>query len=115
MVAASAAVERIDRSRDTPEKRAEKRKMILRHKQFQFMFATATAHEMCHIFVGYICQNGLHARLATPPGITHLDYGNDQSYAARGLAQGESGRWFENKLFGGTLEFYKDSNDDDGQ
>jgi hypothetical protein len=115
MVAASAAVDRIDRSRDTPEVRAERRKMISRHKHFQFMFATATVHELCHIFLGYISQDGRNGRLSTPPRITHLDYGTHQAPDVDGVFPGESGRWLENKLFGGTLEFYRDSGDDNGQ
>ena len=115
MVSASAAVDRIDRGRDTSEARAERRKMMLRHKHFQFMFATATAHEMCHIFVGYLVQNILQGNVSTPPEITHLDYGIHQGVDANGDYMGESGRWFENKLFGGTLEFYRDSGDDNGQ
>ena len=105
MVSASAAVDRIDRGRDTSEARAERKKMLLRHKHFQFMFATATAHEMCHIFVGYLSQNRRHGGRSTPPGITHLDYGRHQGADMYGRYPGESGRWFENKLFGGTLEF----------
>lgn len=115
MVNASAAVDRIDRGRDSSAARAQRRKMLLRHKNFQFMFATATAHEICHIFLGFISQQGRHGRLATPPSITHLDYGRGQPGDIDGLAQGESGRWVESKLFGGSLEFYQDRDDDDGQ
>ncbi|KAF5974962.1 hypothetical protein FBULB1_7589 [Fusarium bulbicola] len=115
MVNASAAVDRIDRGRDSSAARAQRRKMLLRHKHFQFMFATATAHEICHIFLGFISQQGRHGRLATPPSITHLDYGRGQPGDIDGLAQGESGRWVESKLFGGSLEFYQDRDDDDGQ
>lgn len=85
--------------------------MLLRHKYFQFMFAVATAHEICHAFLGYISQNGVHGELSTPPNITHLDYGRPQNDEPAG----ESGRWFENALFGGSLEFYYDPTDDMGQ
>ncbi|KAI7767226.1 hypothetical protein LZL87_009628 [Fusarium oxysporum] len=115
MVNASAAVDQIDRSRESSAARAQRKKMLLRHKHFQFMFATATAHDICHIFLGFISQQGRHGRLATPPSITHLDYGRGQPGDIDGLAQGESGRWVENKLFGGSLEFYQDRDDDNGQ
>ena len=115
MVSASAAVDRIDRGRDTSEARAERKKMMLRHKHFQFMFATATVHELCHIFVGYLGQSCRHGNVSTPPEISHLDYARDQGVDENGDYMGESGRWFENKLFGGTLEYYQDRSDDSGQ
>ncbi|KAM0205763.1 hypothetical protein ACHAQI_008762 [Fusarium lateritium] len=115
MVAASRAVDELSRGRDTSDRRAMRKKMLLRHKHFQFMFATATAHEMCHIFVGYINQNGRHARNQTPELITHLDYARYQPTDIDGSKSGESGRWFENKLFGGSIEFYYDRADDSAQ
>jgi hypothetical protein len=115
MVAASRAVDELNRGRDTAERRAMRNKMLLRHKHFQFMFATATAHEMCHIFVGYINQGGRHARGGTPEFLSHLDYAKSQPTTIDGRKSGESGRWFENKLFGGSIEFYYDKTDDIAQ
>ncbi|KAF4443138.1 hypothetical protein F53441_11537 [Fusarium austroafricanum] len=117
MCNASAAIDRIDQARNSSSAaRAERKKMILRHKHFQFMFAAATVHEICHIFVGYISQDGRHGGgFGTPPSITHLNYGRQQRRDAGGRIQGESGRWVENRLFGGTLEFYQNNNDDAGQ
>lgn len=117
MISASKAVDELGRSRETSEGRAMRKKMLLRHKHFQFMFATATAHELCHAFYGYISQNGKHGRDDTPPEITHLDYGVHQQDEADdpGAGKGESGRWVENILFGGSLEFYRDTSEDNAQ
>ncbi|KAM0551353.1 hypothetical protein ACHAPJ_008461 [Fusarium lateritium] len=120
MIRASRAVDELERNRATPEGRSMRNKMLLRHKHFQFMFATATAHEICHAFLGYISQNGRHGDLATPPTISHLDYGgyqptSDDEDDDDVNRRGEAGRWVENRLFGGSLEFYRDRNDDDGQ
>ncbi|KAK7416157.1 hypothetical protein QQX98_005354 [Neonectria punicea] len=75
---------------------------------------------MCHAFLGYISQNGTLGGgtlgdLDTPPEITHLDYGASEIVGKNGVIKGEAGRWVENELFGGSLEFYRDHNDDDGQ
>lgn len=74
------------------------------------MFAVATSHELCHAFVGYLAQNSQNDTSYTPPNISHLNHG----YFDEGgePLQGESGRWFENQLFGGSFEFYYDSQDD---
>ncbi|KAK2759805.1 hypothetical protein FQN54_002539 [Arachnomyces sp. PD_36] len=66
---------------------------------FQFMFAVAIAHEIGgHLFVTFITQG----RPITPPNITAPGYGGQQS-------GGESGRAFESALFGGCVEFYRNS------
>lgn len=45
----------------------------------------------------------------TPDGITHLDYGSYFSVHLNMPVQGrESGRWLENFLYGGSIEYYAD-------
>ncbi|KFA64291.1 hypothetical protein S40285_06073 [Stachybotrys chlorohalonatus IBT 40285] len=84
-----------------------KRKMSKRHKHFLFMFGFVTAHELCHAFVGYLSQQCHRSVRFTPPAITHIGYGTS--------TRGEAGRFFEGLLLGGSLQFYKDVNDDDRQ
>jgi hypothetical protein len=82
--------------------------LLDRHKQFQFVFAIATAHELCHVFVAYLSRNTNNGERFTPGGVTFLEYGESEEV-------GESGRFIENLLFGGAMEWYRDRNDDDGQ
>ncbi|RSM08105.1 hypothetical protein CEP52_004888 [Fusarium oligoseptatum] len=83
------------------------RKMSARFRTFLFMFAIATAHELTHLFVGYLAQGQDSTLSYTPPTLSYLNY--------TGPSRGESGRWLESLLFGGSIEFYRDSLDDDGQ
>lgn len=99
-----------DAQPNTKQGRAQRQKLLLRHKVYLFMFSVGTAHELCHLFVGYIRGNGLYGRAGTPHEVDHLTYGIEQS-----TDKGESGRWVENKLFGGSLEFYSNRADDDDQ
>ena len=95
----------------------QQKKMLERFKDYQFLFGVATAHELCHAFVHYLSKYYLPGDF-TPPRVTHLDYGLDPEVSVNeGVKEkiGESGRWFENELFGGSLEFYRDPTDDDGQ
>lgn len=80
-----------------------------RYLDFHFLFAAATAHELMHAFVALLGGVGDAPHTYTPPGTTHLDYGDSTSNL------GESGRYMENVLFGGSLEVYRDPNDDDNQ
>ncbi|AEO71878.1 uncharacterized protein THITE_2124754 [Thermothielavioides terrestris NRRL 8126] len=97
-------------------------RMGRRHRRFQFMFGCATAHELCHAFVGYLAQGDSddYSRY-TPPNVNYLNYaqGNrgvwEEDDEQDRIQPGESGRWFERQLFGGSLEFYRDINDDEGQ
>ena len=102
-------MDKLGKDLNTP---AEERRMLGRYKQFQFVFGVATAHELCHAFIGYI-RRIYEPEQNTPPGITHLDYRGTVEEA--GEITGEAGRWVENKLFGGALELYRDNNDDDDQ
>lgn len=77
------------------------------------MFGVSAAHELCHAFVSYLGQNNPSTRSYTPPNVTYLNYG--VQYSDADGDSGESGRWFERRLFGGSLEFYRDNNDDHGQ
>lgn len=51
------------------------------------------AHEMEHVFTGYLLRDPL---AHTPPTVTYGGYGND--------AVGESGRFLEGGVFGGFLD-----------
>jgi len=95
--------------------RPERRRLLNRHKQFLFLFAVATAHELCHAFTAYLAQgqDSPDARSYTPPNVHHFDYVTRDE--AGDPVQGESGRWFENAMFGGSLEFFRDRDDDHGQ
>ncbi|KAJ4310292.1 hypothetical protein N0V84_011044 [Fusarium piperis] len=103
----------LDRSKDDDRGRRERARMLDRHKDFQFMFGVSTAHELCHAFVGYLSQNNPAPISYTPPDVSYLNYAvQDRDTDTE---NGESGRWFERRLFGGSLEFYRDDTDDHGQ
>ncbi|KAH7120672.1 hypothetical protein EDB81DRAFT_700945 [Dactylonectria macrodidyma] len=86
-----------------------------RHKNFQFMFAATAAHELCHAFVAYLSGGRDTDYSYTPPTVSHLDLGYTVPHGEEDQSTGESGRWFENALFGGSLEFYRNPQDDDRQ
>ncbi|KAM0350578.1 hypothetical protein ACHAPU_003062 [Fusarium lateritium] len=90
------------------------RKMATRFRTFLFMFAVATAHELTHLFVGYLAQGQDTIDSYTPPEVSYLNYTGLRDRNGR-PASGESGRWLENSLFGGSIEFYRDASDDNGQ
>ncbi len=70
-----------------------------RFRTFQFILAMAIFHEVAgHLLITFL-SNG---RQGTPIGITVNGYTNPRD----GL--GESGRWLELELFGGTSDFYRD-------
>ncbi|KAK3997443.1 hypothetical protein QBC44DRAFT_396820 [Cladorrhinum sp. PSN332] len=96
-----------------PHDKAVAPKMADRYRRFQFLFSVAAAHELTHAFVAYLSGAATTFNSSTPPSVSFLDYGIQQ--IANGGAGGESGRWFENKLFGGSLECYRDIKDDNGQ
>lgn len=87
-------------------------KLKARFMSFQFLFAAATAHEMTHIFVAFLAGGSDDYRNYTPPGVSHLTYAQP---SINGVRLGESGRHLENRLFGGSLEFFRDPQEDDGQ
>lgn len=95
--------------------REEGVRMAKRHKGFQFMFAVATAHELCHAYVGYLAQGDSAIESYTPPEVSYLNYQVQHEGPLLENVSGESGRWFESQLFGGSLEFYRDPNDNHGQ
>jgi hypothetical protein len=100
----------VDKPRNDNEK-ILKRQLLQRHKYFQFIFATAAAHELCHTFVGYINRGGYFGHLGTPPEASHLDYGFEpnQTQRSRGMrARGESGRYIEGILYGGSVEYFNE-------
>lgn len=85
-----------------------------RYLNFHFLFAVATAHELMHAFVALLARASSDPDRYTPPETTHLNYGTPPS-AIDPLGAGESGRYMEKVLFGGSLEFYRDPKDDDEQ
>jgi hypothetical protein len=88
--------------------------MASRYRMFLFMLAVATAHELTHCFVSYLAQGQDSIGSYTPPRVTFLNYTGVED--ENGDPQtGESGRWLENYLFGGSIEFYKDTADDGDQ
>ncbi|RFU36295.1 hypothetical protein B7463_g96, partial [Scytalidium lignicola] len=90
----------------------QKKKYFNRWQEFLFMFACTTLHEMAHLF---ICYLSLTNQLDTPPKVTHLDYGgviDDDGIWQQG---GDSGRWLENMLYGGSIEFYRNTREGDQQ
>ncbi|KAK5999098.1 hypothetical protein PT974_01486 [Cladobotryum mycophilum] len=59
-------------------------------------------------------RSGVMSSSPTPPTVTFLNYsGLVQENSL--IPRGESGRWLESSLFGGSLEFYRDTADDGGQ
>lgn len=78
------------------------------------MFAVATAHELTHLFVAYLAGGSNDNNSRTPPEVSHLNYWGSMDEDGR-PETGESGRWLENQLFGGSVEFYRDVRDDANQ
>lgn len=76
-----------------------------RWRDFLFVFACATLHELAHLFLGYLSQGD---RPDTPDEVTYLNYGSARGPTGRLIPGGESGRWLENSLYGGAIEFYAD-------
>ncbi|KPM42508.1 hypothetical protein AK830_g4046 [Neonectria ditissima] len=90
------------------------RKMTTRHRTYLFMLAVATAHELTHLFVGYLAQGHDTVVSYTPPAVSYLNYaGLNDMYGH--MLTGESGRVLESRLFGGSIEFYRDISDDKDQ
>lgn len=79
------------------------------------MLAATVAHELCHVFVAYLSGGRETGYSCTPPTVSHLDLGYTAPAGEEDQSTGESGRWFENALFGGSLEFYRDPPDDNRQ
>ncbi|KAF5536509.1 hypothetical protein FNAPI_11719 [Fusarium napiforme] len=93
---------------------SEGRKMGNRFRTFLFLLAVATAHELTHVFITYLAQGQDVIDSYTPPQVSYLNYvglTDDENLPVTG----ESGRWLESRLFGGSIEFYRDSSDDSGQ
>jgi hypothetical protein len=116
MIQNSTALDRADRHPDARERQRQRKLHVERHKHFQFIFAITTVHELCHVFFGYISGNGRFGEVGTPPEITHLDYGENSWIEEENEdLTGESGRWVENFLFGGSLEYILNERQAHGQ
>ena len=90
------------------------RKMSARYRTYLFALALTVAHELTHFFVAYLAQGRTTSDTYTPPTVSYLNYAAEVDGAGAPTV-GESGRWLENVLFGGSIEFYRDVEDDDGQ
>ncbi|PCD26721.1 hypothetical protein AU210_013143 [Fusarium oxysporum f. sp. radicis-cucumerinum] len=101
-------------ARQSSDGSSEGRKMGNRFRSFLFLFAVATAHELTHVFVAYLAQGQDVIDSYTPPQVSYLNYTGLSDDTGRPIT-GESGRWLESRLFGGSIEFYRDSSDDSGQ
>lgn len=66
-----------------------------------------------HAFVGLLAGASDTPHRYTPPETTHLNYGEPARPGNPG--NGESGRYMEKLLFGGSLEWYRDPKDDNEQ
>lgn len=75
-------------------------------RNFQFAFATTLVHEAGpHILITWLGRG----RPDTPPEMAVTGYATSDGQI------GESGRFFELFLYGGTTEYYRDLNQDDSQ
>ncbi len=75
---------------------------LARFQEFQFLFATTLVHEVgAHMLLTFLSNDVNN----TPPEISVTGY-------ARAANQGESGRYLELRLFGGTTEYYEDPRQD---
>lgn len=117
MVQNCIAIDRLEKHRHTEEGKKQRTILLRRHKHFQFLFAIATAHEMAHAFFGYLSAGSRNGRFVTPPELSHLDYGpilQNVDGFGKEWQKGEPGRWLENVLFGGSVEFFA-NNEGQGQ
>jgi hypothetical protein len=81
------------------------------YRRFIFQLACTFVHEIGgHMFVTFLT----HGNRDTPPNIGHRRYAGRQGQP-QGVQNGEAGRFLERKLFGGGLEFYRDTTKDDHQ
>ncbi|UNI24006.1 hypothetical protein JDV02_009787 [Purpureocillium takamizusanense] len=106
MVAAHVAASKASRGSAAADRYSQ------RWRDFLFVFASATLHELAHFFLGYLSGNG---RPYTPDQITHLGYGSKRGARGNIIPGGESGRWLENMLYGGSIEFYADESQNTAQ
>ncbi|OJD20812.1 hypothetical protein ACJ73_07854, partial [Blastomyces percursus] len=75
-----------------------------RFRDFQFVFATTFLHEAGpHLLISWLGGG----RPFTPRSMSAPGFGTG--------AMGESGRYFESIIFGGTTEFYRDKDQDNAQ
>jgi hypothetical protein len=80
------------------QRQKEKAKIALqRYHSMMCRIGMTVAHEMEHVFTGYLLRDPL---AHTPPEITYGGYGDDQV--------GESGRFVEGGVFGGFLEMKRE-------
>ncbi|KAF5721624.1 Stem cell self-renewal Piwi [Fusarium globosum] len=101
-------------ARQSSDGSSEGRKMGNRFRSFLFLLAVATTHELTHVFITYLAQGQDVIESYTPPEVSYLNY-IGLSDGDNHPMTGESGRWLESRLFGGSIEFYRDSSDDSGQ
>lgn len=78
-------------------------------RTWQFIFAHIILHELTHLFVTFLGRTN--PGTMTPP---HIGCGIPGTYSDQSV-KGESGRWLEFVLFGGTFEIFKDPDRRNGQ
>ncbi|KAF7536450.1 hypothetical protein G7054_g4585 [Neopestalotiopsis clavispora] len=71
-------------------------------ESFLFLMSITVAHELVHLFVGFISGNN---RPLTPPDVSFLP--EDYNTKIRGKPVGESGRAWEAYVLGGTVEAFE--------
>lgn len=82
----------------------DKEPSLERWQRFLFMFSCVTLHELAHLFICYLSSG---PDFNTPPGVSYLNYGPVNTLPnGTTVYVGESGRWLENALYGGSIEFF---------
>lgn len=72
---------------------------------FMFLMAITIAHELCHLFIGFLVG---YDRPKTPETLSYLpELYNSQEWD--GTRVGESGRSWEGNTFGGIVETFEDT------
>ena len=74
-------------------------------RTFNFIFANAIFHELCHLFSTFLTQG----RILTPSQFKAQVKGYVKE------DKGEAGQYMETIIFGGTLEYLRDRNHGDRQ
>lgn len=107
------------------------RRMSDKYNNLLLAFVVTTVHELAHVFVGYMGENGAKGpgTTHTPGAITFLDYdtllsdSEDSSPCSEYVPSipddsweslGEAGRYLENLLFGGAIENLPLRDEDEG-
>ena len=74
---------------------------------FTFILANTFFHEICHLLVMFLTRGRTMTPAHFKPEVKYLKYSKEYN--------GESGRYMETVLFGGTIEIHRDPAQDDSQ